>query len=144
MLRDTITRTNVPLLSSSCYFNCDSAAFLKGIDLKKVVLTAVYSIADNTHEQYSNTFYFVPLKELALERPAITKEIRETQGGFKITLKTDKLAKSVWLSATVSGKFSDNFTDIFPGKPLEIFFTTTTRQKDLLNRIIIRTLYDTY
>ena len=144
VLRDTITRTNVPLLSSSCYFNCDSAAFLKGIDLKKVVLTAVYSIADNTHEQYSNTFYFVPLKELALERPAITKEIRETQGGFKITLKTDKLAKSVWLSATVSGKFSDNFTDIFPGKPLEIFFTTTTRQKDLLNRITIRTLYDTY
>jgi len=144
VILDTLRQISVPFLNSYYYFDADSATFLKGIDMKKVVLTAAFTTAAKEHETYSNTFYFVPVKDLALEKPVITRELTETAVGFKIRLTTDKLAKNVWLSTTVNGKFIENYSDIIPGEPADFFFVTTYTQKDLLDKISIRTLYDTY
>lgn len=144
VLRDTKYQISVPRLTSSCYFDADSAALMKGIDPGKVVLTATFTTADNNHDQYINTYYFVPVKDLSLEKVVITRELNKIPGGYKITLRSDKLAKNVWLSANVKGRFSGNYTDIMPGEPLEIFFVTSYHQEDLLNKIKIRSIQDTY
>ena len=144
VLRDTVYKFKVPSFSSNCVFDIDSAAFLKNMDPRKIVLTAAYSSADEDRKKYGCSFYFVPIKDLALEKPGIIKEISEMPGGYQIRLKTDKLARSVWLSAKADGKFSDNFVDIIPGKPVEIFFSTSYKQKDLPDKLSIRSLYDTY
>ena len=144
VLRDTLCRINVPGQSSHLYFEADSAKYTKGLDPGKVVLTAVFTPGGNEPGKYSSNFYFVPVKDLDLQKPLITKELREAPGGYRIILGTDKLAKNVWLSTTVKGKFSDNFADIIPGIPLEIFFTTSYKAKDLQDKILIRSISDTY
>ncbi|NOX47368.1 MAG: glycoside hydrolase family 2 protein [Chlorobi bacterium] len=72
----------------------------------------------------SNIYYFVPPKELQLSRPNIQKEITKTKSGYTISLKTDKLAKNVFLSFDGDGFFSDNYFDLLPGKEKEINFIT--------------------
>jgi len=144
ILRDTTYKITVPSFSSNCFFDIDSASLLKDMDLRKIVLTAGFTSADEHHKKYGSVLYFVPCKDLALEKPDITKEIREIPGGFKIIFKTDKLAKSVWFKANIKGKFSDNFVDIIPGTPLEIFFSTSYKLRDLPNRLTVSSLYDTY
>ena len=144
VLRDTLNEISVPYLNSKYFFDADSAAFLKGLDPKNIVMKATFITSAKIEERFSNTFYFVPLKDLALEKPNIVKEIKEIPVGFKITLTSDKLAKSVFLSTMVSGKFIENFVDIIPGEPVEIFFVTKYTGKDLLDKISIRSLQDTY
>ena len=107
-------------------------------------MTAVFTPSGNDPDKYRSNFYFTPVKDLDLIKPVIKKEISEAPGGYKIILSTDKLAKNLWLSTTVKGKFSENFSDLIPGIPLEIFFTTSYKAKDLQDRITIKTISDTY
>jgi beta-mannosidase len=72
-----------------------------------------------------NMFYFKDVKELLLEKPVVTKSIKQLSAQeFEITLSTDKLAKNVALfTSKIEGKFSDNYFDILPGKNYSIKFS---------------------
>ncbi len=144
IIKEINKKIKVPAFQSAHYFDVNQAVFLQGQDQKKVMLTAVFTTSDERHVQYGNILYFVPVKSLSLENPVIKRELTEIAGGYKITLSSDKLAKNVWLSTTVSGKFLNNYADLKPGEPLDIIFITTSTEKDLLEKIIIRTLQDTY
>jgi len=141
---DTAIKVSVPFLNSKYYFDADSASFLTNFDPKKVVLTATLVVSNDTRDTYTNTFYFANAKDLALEKPVITKEIKETLTGFMITLNSDKFARSVYLSTDVKGVFVQNYIDIIPGEPAVVFFNTRYDKKDLLDKIRIRSLFDTY
>ncbi|MEI7492301.1 MAG: glycoside hydrolase family 2 protein [Bacteroidota bacterium] len=144
VLRDSSQRLTIARLTSSCRFDADSSSFMKGIDPCKVVLTALFITEDGGHQQYRNSYYFVPVKDLALEKSVITKELTEIPGGYKITLRSGKLARNVWLSSDITGKFLKNYEDIMPGEPLEIFFMTSYKHQDLPDKIRIRSIRDTY
>ncbi|MCX6283806.1 MAG: glycoside hydrolase family 2 protein, partial [Bacteroidetes bacterium] len=144
VLKNSTKKFTIPMRTSSCCFDVDSVSFMKGIKPDQIVLKAVFQTEDGSNQRYSNSYYFVPVKDLALEKAIITKELMKIPSGYKITLKTDKLARNVWLSTDIRGKFSKNFEDISPGEPLEIFFTTSYKQKDLLDKIKIRSIRDTY
>ena len=141
---DTLRQITVPFLNSYSYFDVDSASILRGNDPKNLVVKASFLTADKNKDIYSNTFYFVPVRDLALKKPNITMEVKEIPVGFMITLTSDKLARSVWLSTSVKGKFIQNFIDVLPGEPAEIFFFTTSDVKDMKDKIIFRSLFDTY
>lgn len=143
-LLDTLTQVAVPFLNSFYYFDTDSAAFVKKFNLSRVVLTAEFTTADNFKAKYSRNYYFVPPKDLELEPAVISKTIEEIPGGFKIKLQADKLARGVWLSGDIKGKFSDNFIDLLPGKPFDVFLISSCTQKELLDNLSIRSLRDTY
>lgn len=144
LLLDTLTQVMVPFLNSYFYFDVDSASFVKKFDLPRVVLTAEFIPADRIQVKYSKNFYFVPPKDLALEKPVFKKEIQEIPGGFKVTVTSDKLARSVFLSVPVKGKFTENFIDLMPGKPYDFFFISTYKGTDLLDKLNLRSLQDTY
>src|SRR5687768_9503545 len=72
-----------------------------------------------------NLYFFQPFKKLSLPRSNITSEIVRTRAGLNITLSTDKLARSVYLSAPNRvGFFVDNYVDLIPGKKVEVEFRT--------------------
>ncbi|MCX6282517.1 MAG: glycoside hydrolase family 2 protein [Bacteroidetes bacterium] len=144
VLRVTTRQFSVPGPASTCCFNIDSLAFLEGVDLKNAMLEARFTTSDLKPQRYSNTFYFVPVKDLSLEKMEITSEFLKISGGYKITLKSDKLAKNVWLNTGLKGRFSDNYFDLLPGEPVEIFFFTSINQADFPGKIMIRSLQDTY
>ncbi|WP_247740815.1 glycoside hydrolase family 2 protein [Cohnella sp. LGH] len=46
----------------------------------------------------------------------------EGSGGTRFLVSSGVLAKQVWLRAESEGRFSDNFFDVVPGKPVEVEF----------------------
>lgn len=73
-------------------------------------------------ESYTdNILYFSRVKDLELPVPGIEWELSETDGALKLNIRTDQLAKNVYLS--VPGKdvfFGDNYFDLLPGKEIVV------------------------
>ncbi len=102
--------------SSSIYFMKE----VTGFSIKDHLFIA--KLISNEKILASNIYYFLPVKDLKLPEPNIQKEIVKTTDGYQIILKTDKLAKNVFLSIDGNGFFSDNYFDLLPGEEKRITF----------------------
>jgi beta-mannosidase len=88
-----------------------------------------------------NTFYFRPFKELKITKPEVTFEIAKAEQGFEISLKTDKLAKNIYLQiGDEEGFFSDNYFDLLPGEKVAINLKTKISEEKLKELLTLRTL----
>lgn len=58
--------------------------------------------------------YFVPIKDLPLQKAEITVKRLDEAGQFEIS--TDQFAKSIWLDTDERGYFSENYFDLLPGE----------------------------
>jgi beta-mannosidase len=68
--------------------------------------------------------YFAGIKDMALSSPLIECRERGEGGNWTLTLKSDVLARHVWLSAECEGIFTDNDFDLVPGVPKTVSFLT--------------------
>ncbi|MUG44141.1 beta-mannosidase [Paenibacillus woosongensis] len=70
----------------------------------------------------SKPYYFESFREI--EWPEASVMVEEIPGseGTSFRLKTDALARQVWLSAEEEGIFTDNFFDLIPGVPHTVTF----------------------
>ncbi|MNJ47856.1 hypothetical protein D3C77_430280 [compost metagenome] len=89
-------------------------------DPKNVVLLA--KLEQDDIELDSKHYYFESLREISWPQPTIMVEEVAGSDGTTFTLKTDALARQVWLSAEEEGIFSDNFFDLIPGIPYTVSF----------------------
>jgi len=87
--------------------------------------------------------YFKDSKDLQLPKPALSLTIAPADNGFAITIKTDKLAKNVYLQSEKKGFLDDNFFDLLPGETKTIKFRTQTKSLDN-NNFKIRSLIDSF
>ena len=95
----------------------------------------------------SNEHYFEPFKKLLLPRPQISAQAVPTRVGFRITLSSDKLARTVYLSAPdQKGFFVDNYFDLIPGRKVEVEYRTreAARVVDFQKNLRIRSLVDAF
>ncbi len=132
-------------LKGKSYFSLPVTELLKGLDKKNVFLLA--QLKENDGKIVSqNEYFFKPFKELNLARPAIKTEITLSGNNFKITLSTDKLAKSVYLSGFTEGFFKDNYFDLIPGRPLEIEFQSKRGMsvEEFRKKLKVRSLIDAF
>lgn len=87
--------------------------------------------------------YLVRPMKLQLQKPQITYNIQPQNNGFRITLKSNVLAKNVFLSLKKSdGFFSDNYFDLLPGKETVVYLSETDTNIDVAKELEIVTLYD--
>ena len=75
------------------------------------------------------SLYFHPPKELGLGTPAIRFRMVQATEGLLLTLEADVLAKDVYLSLD-GARFSDNFFDLLPGRPLTVQVETEHGGRD--------------
>ena len=87
-------------------------------------------------------FYFVPPKELALEKPSVTVSTERKENGYDILLSTDTLAKNVFLD--LGGTLSDNYFDLLPGRVMRVSFVPNGDELDNIEQFRVISLYDTY
>jgi beta-mannosidase len=60
---------------------------------------------------------------LALRKPAIAVDVAPADGGLRVKLETDTLARHVRLAYDADdGTFSDNYFDLVPGRPVEVTY----------------------
>lgn len=80
--------------------------------------------------QAGDVYFFNKTKDLNLPQPAIRFSLKEAAGSYELTLKSDKLAKDVFVEIPVHGtRFTDNFFDLLPGETKKIRVTTPKGEK---------------
>jgi beta-mannosidase len=139
---DTTVNLFVERNSSAAILTLHVERLLQGKDRGKVVFTTELSFGKRIVSR--NNFYFVPVKELKLETPRITKTVLNDPDGYSITLKSDGLAKNIYLSATLRGSFSDNFFDLLPGETRTVKFYTGDGAIHSGDKFKIQTIADTF
>jgi beta-mannosidase len=129
--------------SSKPYFADNIENFLTGFESNNILLYV--SVTENSQVIAENIMYFEKPKDLKLQKPGIRYTIIKSGEKYFIELRTDKLARNVYLYTTDSeGFFSDNFFDLFPGKKIIIEYTPETKKKKLEQDLKIISLYDAF
>lgn len=133
----------VPANSSNTFFAAKTVEFMRTVQALKQFL--VVELVENNTVLSQNTMYFRPIKTLLLPKPEVKYELLDVDGGFEITLTTDKLAKNLYLSlGDQDGFFSDNYFDLIPGQPVKIGLETTIARDKLMGVLEIQTLDGTF
>ena len=143
LMSKTIDLTVEPLKGKS-YFTQKTSELLNGADDKNAVLLVELKVDGKTISQ--NEYFFKPFKEMTFTKPNIKTEIAPTANGFKITLSTDKLAKSVYLSGFTTGFFADNYFNLIPGKTMEIEYRADNKMsvEEFRKNLKVRSLVDAF
>ena len=129
----------VPANSSNTFFGTKTAEFLKKVQTDKQLL--VVELSENNAVVSSNTLYFKPIKDVQLPKPEVKFEISGVDGGYEISLDTDKLAKNLYMTiGDEEGFFSDNYFDLIPGQPVKVVLETRLTKEKLQEVFAIRNI----
>jgi len=128
--------------TSKVYFEIDSAKITEGIDVNNVVLNIEVKTEDKLLTD--NNYYFTVEKNLSLTKPNITvKSNLKNNKTTRITLKTDVLAKNVYLAfPEKEGHFSDNYFDLLPGQEKVVTFTCTSSVTIDEKELVVKSFID--
>lgn len=89
-------------------------------------------------------YYFTQPKNLNLLKPVISTHIEKQASTWVIRLKSDVLAKDVYLNFPgVEGFFNDNYIDLLPGKETVVTFTPTNSTQSP-GKLELMSLVDSY
>lgn len=89
--------------------------------------------------------FFYPPKELHLPVARVRHTVKLADGKCKVILKTDQLAKDVFVEVPVQGtRFSDNFFDLLPGEKRVITMESPVFRKGMVPMVKVRHLRETY
>lgn len=126
-------------LSSKVVFTSVVNALLNGNDKGNVVIHTELTEKGKIITQ--NNYFLVQQKDMNYPKTEILKSIKPINGGFEITLSTDKFARGVYLSLEGTDNFfQNNYFDIFPGKPITTTVTTTLSQTEFEKQLTITSL----
>lgn len=129
--------------SSSLGLSIPREVFSKEKSLSRMVCVCSLSQKNNILADAIN--YFTLPKLLDLEKPLIKYSIQSSVSGFSVTLKTNTLAKNVYVICADDRSFlSDNYFDLIPGKDKTINVTTSLTQKEFEESLKIMSLVDSY
>lgn len=138
-IRKELKDVTVPANSSNTFFAVKTTEFMKGIQANKQFL--VVELIENGTSISNNTLFFLPIKNVLLPTPAVKFEIAAVDGGFEISLSTDKLAKNLFMTiGDEEGFFSDNYFDLLPGQTVKVKLDSKMTEEKLKEVFAIQTL----
>ena len=117
---------------------------LGGADPRASVLAVSLELA--TGGTARNLLYFARPKDLRLAAdPGVELRVGWDRGSAVVVVTARQLAKGVALSVEgVSGRFSDNYFDVLPGRPKVVRFTAADPSVAIASRIRVRSLVDAW
>ena len=90
-------------------------------------------------------YYFKKPKELLLEKPAISYSLTRQEGEVFISLSSNMLAKNLFLDLKEDdAHFSENYFDLLPLDTRTVSFYSTLTDEEIREKLIFRSLFDTY
>ncbi len=145
VLRSFDRSLSVAPLASRSYFGVPVDELLQGQDAKSSFLYCELLV--NGKVASTHDYFFAPFKDLHLSKPSIDYQVTAAKDGFRVTVKSDKFAKAVYLSAgDGEGMFSDNYFDLIPGKTVVVRYRSRTdlSLRDFRERLAVRSLTDAF
>jgi len=141
ILWEKSSEITIPSNASTNYFEANKTGLLKDAGNLPANSVLVCELVENETVISKNSFYFMPYKALQVVKPEVTWQVARSGEGFDITIKTNKLAKNVYLQiADEEGFFSDNYFDILPGESVTINLKTNISEEKLKQVLTLRTL----
>jgi beta-mannosidase len=111
-------------------------------------LKTVFGVVDltvNGKAVSTNTVYFVPMKQVKLPETAVSTMLTKTPAGYKLELKSNKLARSAYVSfAKADAQFSDNYFDLLPNEPVVIEIKSEATLDELKSQMKVVSLADAF
>ena len=105
--------------TSKSVFKISKNDILNISDLDACLLSfELFDLKDNI--MADNIKYLLPFKDLDLPTPNLDYSITESDDSFIVKLKTDVLAKNIFLISNSKENFTNNFFDLLPNKSVEI------------------------
>jgi beta-mannosidase len=136
---------NIPANSSNDYYDVNISEFQYKYRRQLDNMVFVAELVKDGTVLSKNTYYFKPFKQLKIEKPNVEYSVLKTDKGFDVELKTNKLAKSVYLQiGDEEGFFSDNYFDLLPNEKVTVNLNTTISEAKLKEILTIRTLDDAF
>jgi beta-mannosidase len=112
-------------------------------DARKLVVVA--ELRENGKLISQNLEYLAPTKSIVLPEPHIHSEIERAGDGFNVTLTSQVVARSVYVSfGEHDAEYSDNYFDLLPNSPVTIHVTSRATLEALRSAIRIQTLADAF
>jgi len=136
--------TIAPLASRS-YFGVPVEELLRGRDASKVFLRC--ELTSGGRVVSANNLFFKPYKELSISTPNVTTNVTREGVRLFVTLKSDTLARAVYLSAPgLEGTFSDNYFDLPANTETRVEFRAARppAAADFRSKLRVRTLADAF
>jgi len=135
---------NVAANDADSYFGIAKDSFTNEISTKNVFLYTKLIVDEKILTD--KIMYLSPFKEIDFPEPGLSYEIKEVADEFVLELKTERLAKSVFLESRSTHNFSDNYFDIVPqgNKTVIIKKQHGETLNDFKSQLIIRTLDSSY
>lgn len=130
-------------LISSLIFEESINEVLQGANPRNAVLQLEFVAGDKVLAD--DLHYFRKPKDLKLTKPTITSKVEKADKGFKVTLKSNQLAKNIYLNTNgINGWWSDNYFDLLPDQEVVVYFETSDKGSDLATQLSIQSLIDSY
>ncbi len=122
---------------SKVYYEETLENLLKNAKKDEVFLYAI--LKDKYNKTLSERyFYFVKPKDLKLVKPVVKISVERDFDGYNLIIKTDKLAKYMYLSyENYNGFFTNNYFDLMPGITKKVKFITTATLKNPIKELKI-------
>jgi beta-mannosidase len=136
--------TVAPLASKS-YLGVPVAELLNGQDASKVFLHC--ELVSGGRVVSANNVFFKPYKELSIPAPHVTTNITREGVRLLVTLKSDSLARAVYLSTPgIEGTFSENYFDLPANTETRVEFRAVRAPSaaDFRAKLRVRTLADAF
>jgi len=114
---------------------------LKDKNKKEVVAHVQLEATD--HSVYQNNYFFVPQKEIDYPETNISRSIKAINGGFEVTLQSEKFNRGVFLSISGGDNFFDNnYFDLLPNKIMTVKVRTSLTLNDFEKQLKIISIAD--
>ncbi|MDZ7372946.1 MAG: hypothetical protein ONB23_03155 [candidate division KSB1 bacterium] len=144
VVHEEVLPVAVPPGSSTKLTQYDVPSLLSGTDARRSVLLC--EVLEDGTPISQNTLLFVRPKELILPPAELTLEVSGSGQRPQVKVLASAFAKSVFLLAPgFEGRFSDNYFDVFPGRPVAVDFIPRGAPVDLeafRRALTVRSLVD--
>jgi beta-mannosidase len=144
VLLDQNKDIQIPARSNAIYFTVDKADLAAKADLRKSFLVFDLEVAGKKVSR--NEVFFDVTHNLELpSKPRIETTISKTGEDFTVTLRSSKLARSVYLSfGDLNMQLSDNYFDLLPGEPATIHLKSSASLDQLETALKVTSLMDAF
>ncbi|NCA86020.1 MAG: glycoside hydrolase family 2 protein [Clostridia bacterium] len=141
-LFNKIIPVTIPANQAQEVFAINTSEILAKAKPKETLLSV--RLIENDQETDRALHYFVRPKEMQLPDPKLTMDFTKVEGGVKIAISTNKLAKNLFLMhESDEGHFSDNFFDLPAGERKEVYVATNSTAEDFRKGLLIMHLKET-
>lgn len=119
IIHDWSKPINVAGNTSQICFSAPLTELLKDTEKGDVYVRVTY--ADKSGKLYDNNYYLGKQKEMNYPKVNLTTEVQPMEGGYEVTVSSDKFARAVFLSiADNESLYSDNYFDVQPNGSVKV------------------------